>query len=333
MKASTAADKLSICLIGGSGRSGTTVLKRIFCKHPEVAYVPEWRFTIDPDGLIDFYNTFSEGWSPYLYDVKLRRLEKLLRDVGKSSFAAKLYAYGFKKLKLEPKTSYKLSPRYMGINAGRYCPKYVDLVEQLIEQLREFRYQGVWTGSELFQKSTFIYHKPWQPNELACVLGHFFRQVVLCALENQGARHYVEDNTWNILWFDKLLQLVPEARLVHIYRDPRDVVASYIKQSWAPSDPVQAASFYKDIMERWFAVHRLVPPDSFKEISLEDLVANPKAVLKSICDFWAIEWHEALLTTDLSHSNSGRWKKDFTIQQQKQISAILEKVLFELGYE
>ena len=324
---------VNICLIGGSGRSGTTILKEIFVRHPDVAFIPEWRFSIDPDGAIDFFNTFSAGWSPYLFDVKLRRLERLLKDIGRRN---RLYTYlrrvpGY--TRLTRKIPYKLVSRYSHLSIADDCPNYFELVDQLIEQLLDFRYRGTWAGADFLQEASMSYGSPVKMDELACILGGFIRQVAWSIVQHQNARHYVEDNTWNILWFDKLLQLMPEAKLVHVYRDPRDVVASYTKRSWTPSDPVQAAKFYQDIMERWWMVRQNVPQHSFKEISLEDLVANPKPVLENICAFWGIEWSEALLTTDLSRSNSGRWRRDLTGQQQEQICAILVEQLARLGYK
>lgn len=333
MESYSNSQKVNICLIGGSGRSGTTILKQIFAKHSEVAIVPEWRFSVDPDGVIDFFNTLSTGWSPYLFDVKLKRLERLLKDIGTQSHIFNMLRYILGYTGLDHKLNYKLVPRYTGLQTTDYCPNYLELVNQLIEQLTEFRYRGTWTGTAFLQESSICYHAPLEVHELACILGDFIRQVAWFTVKNQKARHYVEDNTWNILWFDKLLQLVPEAKLVHIYRDPRDVVASYTQQSWGPSDPIQAARMYKGIIEHWWVVRQHLLTDSFLEISLESLVADPESVLRYICEFWEIEWDEALLTTDLRRSNSGRWKKDLTRPEQEQVGIILEKQLTELGYQ
>ena len=66
-------------LIGGSGRSGTTILSRIFAQHPDICIAPEFRFLIDPDGIIDFYSTVFQSWSPYHFDFKVKRLEENIR--------------------------------------------------------------------------------------------------------------------------------------------------------------------------------------------------------------------------------------------------------------
>mgnify|MGYP002180729558 CR=1 FL=1 len=55
---------MKICLIGGSGRSGTTILRRTFSRHPALSEVPELRFLVDPDGLVDFYVPLRHGSFP-----------------------------------------------------------------------------------------------------------------------------------------------------------------------------------------------------------------------------------------------------------------------------
>ena len=45
-----------VIFIGGSGRSGTNILRKLLSKHSQVASLPfEHRFIIDPDGIIDFF--------------------------------------------------------------------------------------------------------------------------------------------------------------------------------------------------------------------------------------------------------------------------------------
>jgi hypothetical protein len=323
----------NICLIGGTGRCGTTILKKIFHEHPQVAHIPEWRITLDPDGLIDFYMTLSEGWSPYLFDIKLKRLQKLLQDAGRSSAVWNPYRLVLKKFKIQKIFPFHLSPRYSDFSIKKVCPEYSSLVKELTENLKKFEYRGDWTGQRFFTKRTIQYAPPWGKDDLADVLGRFLGQVIQNMLDKQGKQIFVEDNTWNILWFDKFLELMPQAKLIHIYRDPRDVVASFTKQTWTPTDPSRAALFYNGIMERWWEIHKHLPKKSYMEISLENLVQAPEAVTKEICRFWNIPWHNSLLKTDLSRSHSGRWKKDLNPDDQDRIQTILSDTMDKLGYK
>jgi len=327
----------AICLIGGTGRSGTTVLRQIFALHPDVASLDtEARFLADPDGLVDFDAAMSGGWSPYSFDTKLRRLEKLLRDLGgsrrfgfltrpdgisparrrsgsDSGFASRwrstLSGHGLA----------RLLPRYWAINLAVACPAYPELVEELVNRLVEFRFAGRWMGLPLRRRSSMAYGSP----DVSDALRWFCRRFVSCVCDAQNATHFVEDTPFNVLYFDGIRRLLPESRLVHIHRDPRDVVASYLHRTWSPSDPEMAARFYVEIMRRWEAVRESLPPDSFIEVGLAALLDQPEAVLRRVCEFWGLPWTGALLGVDLSRSNRGRWRTELPPKTLRRVEEIL----------
>lgn len=71
-------------LIGGTGRSGTNVSRSLIARHSQVASIPfEYRFIIDPEGIIDFYNSFSLNWTPYYADYKIKQLNNFLIRLSK----------------------------------------------------------------------------------------------------------------------------------------------------------------------------------------------------------------------------------------------------------
>jgi hypothetical protein len=287
---------------------------------------------IDPDGLVDLYNSLVFGWSPFIFDIKVKRLRRLLRNVARTGFFRQNYLRFLRFARINKAIPYKLDPRYYGRNVAKYCPDYHKLVNDLINELVEFRFTGNWVGMDFLKKSSIYFGRHQSEEELAKVLGNFYRDIVHAVLKEQNVKHFVEDNTWNILYFDTILKLVREAKLVHIYRDSRDVVCSYMTQMWAPANLTEATSFYKEIINSWWDTRDRLSDDSYLEISLENLVSNPKTVLQQICNFWDIEWHNSLLETDLNHSHTGRWKIDLTEKQQEYVNSELQMELRKLGY-
>lgn len=342
-----ASSAITPCLIGGSGRSGTTLLRQIFEKHPRVAAFPtETRFLIDPDGIVDFYASSSVTWSPYLFDRRLKRLRRLLDDVGSNEFArgygrmsradvqrppAGPVAGSLSAAKRWLKES-RFLPRYFDVNLTKSCPEFPRLAARLVEELTEFRFEGRWGGAPRWEASEMAFGRP-EPKELRDVLGGFVLDVFGCVARRQGASHVVEDSPYNHLAFRQTHELMPGSRLVHIYRDPRDVVASLAGMVWAPSDPLRAARQYVGIHEEWKAVRAELTEDSFVEVSLEDLVARPEEVLRRICAFLELEWSPSLLTVDLSRSHSGRWRSDVPAETHAGLERVLRPVLDDYGYE
>jgi len=225
----------------------------------------EHRFLIDPDGLVDFYRSFTAAWSPYLADRRIKRLEKLLLTLAEQPVWSRWIGNAILKLNRDGKT---ISPRiYHRWHLTAHFPGFKSHVQSLIAELREFSFSAAWSGTESYSWHPEIDHMgPKTPQELAPILGKFVNRVVNDYLAQVGKTVFVEDNTWNILIARELLDMLPQAKILHIYRDPRDVVASFVHQRWCPNDIEQAARWYLDLMTHWFTVRDSLPQESYHEL-------------------------------------------------------------------
>lgn len=322
-----------ILMVGGTGRSGTSITKEIIALHPQAASLPfEYRFIIDPDGLVDFYASSAATWSPYLADRRLKRLQRFLNRLTDERLHHRVLSNLIQRLNPSGKL---LSPRsYHGWELKRHLPNFERHAETLISNLVEFSFPACWVGTESYERSPRIHHvSPKSREELAQILGDFIRSVVFDLLEETGKDFFVEDNTWNVLFAKEILEMLPNAKIIHVYRDPRDVVASFSHQRWSPTDKRQAAQWYKAMMTRWFDIRSTLPPKSYYELSLEELVTTPEKTVKEICHFSEIDFDETMVQIDLSHSHSGRWETEFSREEKALVQDVLGNLVQELGYE
>ena len=325
---------MKIVFIGGTGRCGTNILKDIFSKHPHVATLPfEHRFFIDPDGIIDFYSKFPHVWSPYVADKRLKRLEDLLAEVSNVKFVHRALK-GI--LFLINKDGKFISPkRYEAWELSKYFPNFKKHNMNLISGLREFVYRGVWPGTDSYTYKPEIYHSgPKSKEQLAEILGNYIKNLINDFLLKNNKEFFFEDNTWNIFFARELLEILPEAKIIHIYRDPRDVVASFTQQRWCPSDVKKAALWYKSMMNYWLSeVKKDLPGNSYYEIKFESLVNYPEVSLRELCEFAGLSFDECLLDVDISRHHSGRWESEFSEKEKREIYDILGSIICDLGYE
>lgn len=302
-------------MISGTGRSGTNITKAIFARHSKVATLPfEYRIMIDPGGIIDFYNSITTSWSPFASDKKIKDLEHFLLTKSSQSFGKKWLGKIIKYV--DPSGLKTTPPPYHGWELEKWIPGYKNYVLQLIDQLKSFEYSGRWPGSEGFSRNNQLYFSDkYHTENLIPILRTFITNTTNSILSHQEREVFVEDNTWNILYARELLEILPQARLIHIVRDPRDVIASFMKQKWSPSNFGQALAFYKSIVERWDSAEKLLDPKFFHVVKFEELIAKPQKMIENMCDFAGLSFTKSMTDLDLSRGNIGRWKQTLNSEE------------------
>jgi hypothetical protein len=122
------------------------------------------------------------------------------------------------------------------------------------------------------------------------VLGHI--------AEKRGNRkpRVGEKTTYYALHGARINELFPKAQFIHVYRDPRDVVASYLEQYWGSRGTVLGCA--KMIRHTYRHAERLadeVGPKRFCTLKYESLVEAPERELTRLCEFLGEDYDPAML--------------------------------------
>lgn len=113
-----------------------------------------------------------------------------------------------------------------------------------------------------------------------------------------------------------LKSVLPDAHIIHIFRDPRDVLVSKKKAEWSKSGHVWKHIFANRVQ---FEIGRregdALFGDSFHEVSYEDLLSSPELVLKKLCGDLEIPFDEQMLcfgdaAKKLVSKEELSWKKE-----------------------
>ncbi len=129
----------------------------------------------------------------------------------------------------------------------------------------------------------------------------------------KGAHRWVEKTPRHILHLETLRRTFPDALIVRILRDPRDVALSTVKTpwQWAARDLPGALLMWRFCDE---AGERFLAHDTRSyTVRYEDLLREPEATLERLCAFLGEPYSPAMLETSRSYeavnSIGERWKE------------------------
>lgn len=319
--------------IVGTGRSGTSILKRILGDHSQIfSYPNELRLISDNDGLIDLRNHFINDWNPHKTSQAVERFRYLLRrDLFETGLPDRILNYFFKKV------FNGAGRKYAAVNLAEFIP-LVHLercLKKFTENITITQIEGHWYGSESYQVEPHMFMtKHMEATYFDKVAGKFLDELLSYPLSKNSRTCWCEDTPMNILYADVLVQMLEGARIIHIYRNPLDVVASYsdVKQKWAMKELEYSAGWIRDILNRWFNIRQSVPSDKYIEIKYEELVKDQVEGLKKITDFLNLEYEDSLMNTKLNDTAIERYKKDIPSEKLERIEQKLNPILEAYGY-
>lgn len=122
--------------------------------------------------------------------------------------------------------------------------------------------------------------------------------------QSMKTSHFVDKTLSNFRYIGFIRMMFPQARIIHIRRDPRDQCLGIYRQLFSEGhdysyEPLELVTYHKEyrrLMAYWQA--RL--PDFILDLSYEDLVRDPEAQIRRCLEFCDLPWEAECLS---SHEN------------------------------
>ena len=215
----------------------------------------------------------------------------------------------------------------------------------------------VWLGSKLFRATGLdsqeiekkLLEECRNPGDFLCI-------VMDEVARSQGMQRWAENSPECLLHLPLIKQLIPDALVVHIIRDGRDVATSlervrYVRPfPWEERQNLIGSGVYWEWMVQRGRAYGTLLGAAYLEIHFEDLIASPHETLNKIGRFIDHDLDEARLrlvaygsvakpNTSFKNESSGtsfnpvgRWRKSFSPQQLERFERMMGATLQELGY-
>lgn len=108
-------------------------------------------------------------------------------------------------------------------------------------------------------------------------------------------RYWIDHTPQNIQDPLMLLTIFPNAKFIHLVRDPRAVAASILPLDWGPDTAEEAAFFWARKLS-YGLVSENVYPDKFFRVYYEDILTSPGLTVKKVCEYCGIKYDESILS-------------------------------------
>lgn len=214
-----------------------------------------------------------------------------------------------------------------------------------------------WLNSKLFRATGLDSRKVENRILEECRTSGDFLSIVMDEIaRDQGMQRWAENSPEAILHLPLIRQQIPNALVIHIIRDGRDVAMSlgavrYVRPfPWEERQSLLGAGVYWEwIVQRGRSYRSLLGPD-YMEIHFEDLISSPQETLSKVGRFidQELDYERirqvaygsvskpntsfSIETPGETFNPVGRWKSGISPKQLLRLERIMGRTLRELGY-
>jgi hypothetical protein len=278
--------------VGGTGRSGTTVMGDLLGNHSKIrTSTPiEIKFLTNKSGLVDVVFGYSSEIEKSAGKVSIFNFRTYRKRKKNEKDRLEKILSEFKSFIWEKWWDIDAPPPH---GRGLISGITKENLEKLLSQLdRDLKINRKWAARR------------------------FMKNFIGAQFDSGDEIYWVETTPMNIPQADKLQRLFPNALFINMVRDPRDVIASLLTKNWGPTTALEGLDW---IEKRLIAGHQALSRVSSKNritIALEDLaIKNREATYKKLLGFLKVSDESAMqafftqsMTPDAA--TSGRWKSE-----------------------
>lgn len=301
--------------VGGTGRSGTTVMGDLLGKHPDVrTSTPiEIKFLSNRSGLLDVVfgrdDATSKKDAISILHLRTYRKRKLREKEKQAAIWAEFEDQVWNKwwdIDAPP-------PHGRGLTSGISRRNLENLMSSL---RRDLKINRIWAARR------------------------FMKRFIALQDDAGDEKYWVETTPMNIPTADKLLLLFPSALFITMVRDPRDVIASLLTKNWGPTTPMEGLAWIEKRLTDGHNALKAVPTAQKITIALEDLaINNRETTYQKLQEFLTLsdsshmrEFFDNELTP--KNASKGRWKDEISSPEfDAAYAQLLDRLAITYGTE
>lgn len=305
LKTNTRNELMPPIFIGGTGRSGTTILIRLLSKHPEIFTIKwESQFLVANNGLIDLVHSpkgkLKQKYAKFKKTMNTHWYERVSNKGKPNEYSAGLIE-DVSRRQLEQ--FYELLESYI---AGEFELNNPKLIRGLVNVLfvPPTRAAGALRWCEKTPSNLLAIHELYRiyPNMK-------FINII------RDARDVISSIVARKFWPVAANKNFPQT---HDFKD---------KQT-----PELVARYWSTLLEIGDKLAETIPKENYLELRLEDLVNNQDETIRRVFSFLGHTPTEEILNFSLNRANEGRWQNDLSEEDLKKINPIIAPMMAKKGY-
>lgn len=183
--------------------------------------------------------------------------------------------------------------------------------------------------------------------------GHHTLQAIITGLFEKNARgegkaRWGDKTPYYVLHLSKIIEWFPDAQIIHLIRDGRDVALSLFarQDDFGVYNTYFAAKYWQQYVETGREQGAKLHPDQYLEIRYEDILSDQKNALQKICNFLGEEFNASLLEfkkaggagktpllqKPVQSDNADKWRSQMSATQIRIFESAAGDTLQEHGY-